>query len=146
MNYLVDANVLVHASNQESPQHAVAYNWLLEALDGPARTVGLPWPSTLAYLRIVTDPRAFARPSSTVGAWAAVEDWVRRPAAWIPTPGHRHMAHFERVLRSANPTGNLMYDAHLAALASEHALTVVSADSDFAKFAGVKWMNPLSGS
>jgi toxin-antitoxin system PIN domain toxin len=144
--YLVDADVLVRASHRESPHHAAANNWLLEALDGPARTVGLPWPSALAFMRIMTDPRMFARPSAAVEAWETVEDWVRRPAAWIPVPGQRHMAHFERVVRSVQPTGNLLHDAHLAALASEHALTIVSADGDFARFDGVKWMNPLSGS
>lgn len=144
--YLVDVNILIYASLDESPHHEAAYDWLFEALDGPMRTVGLPWPNILGFLRVMTNPRAFPRPLAPAQAWEAVEDWVRRPAAWIPVPGPRHMAHLERLIRSAQPTGNLVSDAHLAALASEHALTIVSADSDFAKFDSVKWMNPLSGS
>ena len=144
--YLVDVNILLYAVNERDPHSDVARGWLDEALDGPARTVGMPWQNLLGFLRLATNSRVFARPLPVSDAWETVEEWVRRPAAWIPVPGQRHMAHLERVVRSANPTGNLIHDAHLAALASEHALTVVSADSDFAKFAGIKWMNPLSGS
>lgn len=144
--YLVDVNILIYASHDENLHHEAANTWLSEVLDGRARTVALPWPCILGFLRVMTNPRAFARPLAPTQAWEAVEDWIRRPAAWIPVPGQRHMAHLEQLIRSAQPTGNLLSDAHLAALASEHALTIVSADSDFAKFAGVKWMNPLSGS
>jgi uncharacterized protein len=144
--YLVDVNILLYAVNKRDPHSEAAQAWLDDALNGPVRTVGLPWQNLLGFLRLATNPRMFARPLRILDTWEIVEDWVRRPAAWIPVPGQRHMAHLERMVRSAQPTGNLIHDAHLAALASEHALTIVSADSDFAKFDGVKWMNPLSGS
>jgi len=40
-------------------------------------------------------------------------------------------------------TGNLVPDAMLAALAVEHGLTVMTADTDFARFPHVRWENPL---
>jgi len=40
--------------------------------------------------------------------------------------------------------GNLVSDVHLAALAIEHGLTVCSADTDFARFREIQWVNPLA--
>jgi predicted nucleic acid-binding protein len=39
---------------------------------------------------------------------------------------------------------NLVHDAHLAALAIEHGLTLCSTDGDFARFPGLRWINPLT--
>jgi predicted nucleic acid-binding protein len=68
----------------------------------------------------------------------------RGPAAWIPVPGSRHQQVLGEIVRECRPAGNLVPDAHLAALALEHGLTVVSTDTDLAKFPGVTWLNPVS--
>jgi toxin-antitoxin system PIN domain toxin len=142
--YLVDANILVYATDADSKYHDAARDWLDTNLAGQPGYVGLPWPSILAYLRLVSNPRVYSPPAPIAEAWDRVEDWLSRPAAWVPVPGSRHQRMLEQIVRSAHPTGNLVPDAHLAALAAEHGLTVVSTDTDFVKFTGVNWLNPLA--
>jgi len=104
----------------------------------------LPWPSLLAFFRLVTNPRIYSPPATAADAWQRIEDWLSRPAAWIPVPGSRHQQVLGGIVRECRPAGNLVPDAHLAALALEHGLTVVSTDTDFARFPGVAWLNPVS--
>ncbi|MGA2469087.1 MAG: type II toxin-antitoxin system VapC family toxin [Solirubrobacteraceae bacterium] len=139
---LVDANLLLYARNLDAPEHEHARAWLEEKLLGPAR-VGLPWMSLLAFLRIATHPRAFARPLTVSSAWAQVEAWLDAPPAWIPAPGERHRALLGGLVQTT-PGADLVPDAHLAAVAIEHGLTLCSTDGDFARFAGLRWENPLA--
>ena len=143
--YLVDANILIYAANDQSPMHKKAHDWLEDALEGPEQTVGLPWESLLAYVRIATDPRLYAVPPTSASVLEVVDDWLKRPASWIPGPGPRHFAHLDRHISEARATGKLVNDAHIAALAKQHALTVVTADSDFARFPSVPTLNPYAG-
>lgn len=140
--YLVDANILVYAADAGSEHHEAAREWLDEQTSGLPRSVGLPWPSLLAFLRLVTNPRVYSPPADPVDAWQRIEDWLSRPAAWIPVPGPGHQKALGEIVGVCRPTGNLVPDAHLAALAREHGLTVASTDSDFAKFTDVSWVNP----
>lgn len=142
--FLVDANLLVYAVNSSSPYHARARDWLDDTLSGHPQSAGLSWPSLLAFLRVVTNPRVFAAPAELTVAWQQVEEWLARPAAWIPQPTGRHRYVLGDILATAGPAANGIPDAHLAALALEHGLTVASADSDFASFAGVRWHNPIT--
>jgi len=141
--YLVDANVLVYSTDPGSEHHDVARDWLDEQTAGVPRSVGLPWPTLLAYLRLVTNPRMYSPPATPADAWQRVEEWLSRPAAWIPVPGPRHRQTLAEIVQTCHPTGNLVPDAHLAALAREHGLTVVSTDTDFARFPGITWLNPV---
>ena len=143
--YLVDANILVYATDAGACQHDAARHWLDGQLARGPRYVGLPWPSILAYLRLVTNPRMYSPPAPPAEAWQRAEEWLARPAAWIPVPGSRHRKLLGEIIGDIGPTGNLVPDAHLAALAREHGLTVVSTDSDFAKFRNVAWVNPVTG-
>lgn len=139
---LVDANLLLYAHVVDYAQHDTARRWLEERLRGTAR-VGLPWPSLLGFVRLVTNPRLFPRPESPSDAWAQVEGWLDAEPAWIPAPTERHREVFASLLPVV--TGpNLVPDAHLAAIALEHGLTVASADGDFARFPGLRWHNPLT--
>ena len=140
---LVDANLLVYAHVASFQQHTRARSWLDEQLNG-STLVGLAWPSLLAFLRLVTNPRVFDRPAPTAQAWAQVQAWLSRDNAWIPHPGERHAALLGEVLAIPGVHANLIPDAHLAALALEHGLMVCSTDSDFARFPNVRWTNPLS--
>jgi uncharacterized protein len=139
---LVDANLLVYAGVSSLPQHEPARSWLDAQLSGPNR-VGLPWASLLGYLRLVTNPRAFARPEPVVEAWRQVQMWLSAPPAWIPQPGERHAVFLGELFALPGIYGNLIPDAHLAALAIEHGLTLCSADTDFARFPRLSWTNPL---
>jgi toxin-antitoxin system PIN domain toxin len=123
------------------PQHEASQRWLQERLGGTAR-VGLPWHSLLAFMRIVTNPRLFRPPTSTSEAWRRVESWLAQPAVWIPQPTERHREVLSGLLID-EVCADLVPDAHLAALAIEHGLTVCSTDGDFARFQGVRWENPL---
>lgn len=138
---LVDANLLIYASAPETPQHDAARAWLDERINGPAR-VGLPWPSLLAFMRIVSNPRLFER-ASLAHARAQVEDWLSQPSTWIPSPTEAHAATLEGLLEGER-SHRLVPDAHLAALALEHGLLLCSSDGDFARFPGLRWENPLA--
>jgi len=139
---LVDANLLIYAHVRGFRQHEHALNWLDEQLNGPSR-VGLPWPSLLAFLRIVTNSRVFLSPQSIAGAWQQVTDWLASEPVWIPNPTERHAEVLGDLLGQSGGGANLVPDAHLAALAIEHGLTLCSTDGDFARFRGLRWVNPL---
>jgi uncharacterized protein len=140
---LVDANILLFAVDETSPFHAPAAYWLTEALNGPRR-IGLPWQSIVAFLRISTNERASQHPLSPAEALEFVDDWLQAPAAWIPTPGPGHASILNDLISRYHLRGNLVSDAHLAALAIEHGLDLCSADSDFARFSELRWTNPTS--
>lgn len=139
---LVDVNLLVYAVNTRCKEHVRALEWLDGQLNGPGR-VGLPWESLLGFVRLVTNRRVFPQPTSVEKAWAYVEGWLDRSAAWVPTPGESHRQVLADLVRATSPVGNLVHDAHLAALAVQHGLIVASTDGDFARFPGVRWENPL---
>lgn len=141
---LVDANVLFFAVNEAAPEHDRAAAWLEEALNG-SRRVGLPWESLTAFVRLATNPRVVARPLAPLDAWSFVEDWLAAPAAWVPVPTDRHAAVLGELVRRYRPAAKLVPDAHLAALAIEHGAEIISADTDFARFAEVRWRDPLAG-
>lgn len=141
---LVDANLLLFAVDRGSPFQGPSQQWLEGKLNGDKR-VALPWPSLLAFLRISTHPRVFPTPLSAEVAWAQVATWLACTPVWVPTPTARHAEVLGSLMARYRPTGNLVPDAHLAALALEHGLTVCSADTDFARFTEVRWVNPLAG-
>lgn len=139
---LVDANVLLFAQDDSSPFHEPAVRWITDALNGDTR-VGLPWPALLAFVRIRTHPRAYAEPLTPEQAWSQVDDWLAAPTAWVPGPTERHPEVLGHLVRRHQLRGNAIPDGHLAALAIEHGVAVCSADTDFARFNEVRWINPI---
>ena len=140
---LVDANILLYAVDEDSPFHADARDWIEEALNGPRR-IGLPWQSLTAFMRISTNPRALERPLSPVEAWDMVQSWLDAPNAWVPQPGRGYREILGRLIRDLRLGANLIPDAALAALCIEHGLSIVSADSDFARFTELERFNPTA--
>lgn len=140
---IVDANVLLYAVDEQSHFHATARRWMDEAMNGVER-VGLPWVSLLAFQRIITHPRVTATPLTPPNAWSYIGDWLDADQSWIPVPGDRHHDVLRRLLIGGDLRGNLVTDAHLAALAIEHGTSVCSFDSDFSRFDGLPWINPAS--
>ncbi len=140
---LVDANILLYAVDERSPHHEPARTWLEAALNGPRR-VAIPWPSITAFLRIATNPRAQDDPLTARAAWRIVEDWLDAPTVWSPAPGKGFRSILGRLVCDLDLWANLIPDAALAALCIEHGLDIVSADSDFARFPEVTWVNPLA--
>jgi toxin-antitoxin system PIN domain toxin len=139
---LVDVNILLYASIASFQQHEAARSWLDGQLGGTVR-VGLPWASLLGYLRIATNSRLFTPSISTATAWDRVLDWLSAESTWIPQPTDRHTEVLGALLGEPGVQGNAVPDAHLAALAIEHGLTLCSTDGDFARFPGLRWENPL---
>ena len=139
---LVDANLLVYAHVKMLPQHSAAHTWLDQQINATAR-VAMPWPSLLAFVRLVSNPRIFQPAEPISEAWKQVEDWLGCENIWIPQPGERHTEVLGKLLRDIGINSELVPDAHLAALAIEHGLELCSTDGDFGRFSGLKWSNPL---
>lgn len=140
---LVDANLLVYAHNADAVEHSIARAWLEHQFSQPYR-VGLPWPSLLAFVRLACNPAVVPAALRPAIAWQYVEEWLALDTVWIPGPGPGHAAILAGFFGLSQMTGRLVPDAHLAALAIEHGLTLCSTDGDFAKFPGLKWLNPLA--
>ena len=140
---LVDANLLVYASDTDSPHHARARAWLEDALSGVV-PVGLAWLVILAFLRVTTRPGIMRRPQTPEQALGTLEDWLAQPYVSLVGPGDHHWPLLRNLLKTTGTAGNLVADAHLAALAIEHGWTVYSADNDFKRFPGVEHVNPLA--
>ncbi len=130
---IVDANVLLYAANASSDQHDRSYRWLASALAG-TESIGFPWVSLLAFVRLSTNPRVFATPLTISAAFDLVDSWLRQPPSIIVAPTSRHAAVLRGLLEQAGSAGNLTTDAHLAAIAIEHGADIVTFDRDFARF------------
>jgi toxin-antitoxin system PIN domain toxin len=141
--FVVDANVLLYAINEVSPHHKRARAWLDDALRG-REPVGFAWTVVLAFLRLATHPAIFPRPLSPEQALAAVREWLAQPTATIVEPTGRHLDILAGLLVEAGTAANLVGDAHLAAVAVERDATIVSFDTDFARFAGVRCLVPAT--
>jgi toxin-antitoxin system PIN domain toxin len=139
---LVDLNVLIYASDDASAHFATARPWLDAAMSS-TETIGLPAAVTVGFVRITTNARIMNAPVPVDQAIDAVRTWLARPNVTVPSPGPRHYDLIEELLLATGIGGNLVADAHLAALAIEHGATLVSYDRDFARFPGVRWESPI---
>jgi toxin-antitoxin system PIN domain toxin len=140
---LVDANILLYSVDETSRFHEDAAEWLTAALNGNRR-VGLPWMSLTAFLRIATNQRASENPMAPEEAWSIIDGWLGAPTAWIPQPGAGHHDILRQLTIDRDLRAGLVSDAVLAALCIEHGLDIVSADTDFARFRELNWINPVA--
>ena len=140
---LVDANILIYSHVESFAQHDAARDWLDQQINGTVR-VGMPWESLLAFLRLVTNARVFEHPEPIAQAWQQVRDWLSCDSVWTPQPTEQHVAVLNELLGEPGVHANLVPDAHLAALAIEHGLTLCSTDGDFARFPTLRWLNPIA--
>ena len=139
---LPDANLLIYAFDEGSPSHARAKAWLEELLSGP-EPVGFAWMVLVAFVRVTTRSRIFEHPLEPSKAFEIVEGWLVKPNAIVLHPTERHLGILRGLVEPLGTAGNLTTDAHLAALAIEHGAELCSADSDFGRFPGLRWSNPL---
>ncbi len=138
---LVDANVLLYAVNTDALQHERTRRWLDSALSG-TETVAFAWMPLLAFVRLVTKPDLFPFPLTTDGALDRVDAWLAAPPAVVLEPGVEHPRLVRRLLAPLGTGGNLVSDAHLAALSVEHRCAIVSFDRDFDLFDGIERVEP----
>jgi toxin-antitoxin system PIN domain toxin len=140
---LVDANLLLYATDERAPRHGSARAWL-EALLAGDEPVAFAWAVLLAFLRLSTNPRVFIDPLSPERAFDVIQAWLTQPCATVVHPGARHAILVRQLLGSLGAAGNLVSDAHLAALAIENGAELNSCDTDFARFSGLRWIDPLA--
>ena len=138
-----DANLLVYAVNSESPFHNKAKTWLDQILS-ETEPVGFAWATLVGFRRLVTRSAVVPKPLSAEQALELVALWLARPNVSIVGPGPRHFELLRTLLTAVGTAGNLTSDAHLAAIALEHAAEVHSTDNDFGRFPGLRWRNPFA--
>lgn len=138
---LVDANVLLYAVNEQAEHHERSRRWLDSALSGQ-QTVGFAWIAILAFVRLSTKPGLFPHPLEMSDALQVVGEWLSCPAAVVLSPGSGHLTILRELLPDGRTAGNIVNDAHLAALAIEHGCDILSFDRDFARFPGVQTLIP----
>jgi len=140
---IVDANVLLNAVNTSADHYQDARGWLDEALNGE-EVIGLPWLVIVAFIRISTLAHGFPRPLSVPQALRYVGDWLAMPAvvAMNVPVAEDHLDSLGALLNAAGHAGNLVNDAHLAAIAQAMDAEIVTFDRDFVRFPGVRWMLP----
>jgi toxin-antitoxin system PIN domain toxin len=139
---LVDANLLIYAVDRDSPHHAPARAWF-EALLSSTSPVGLAWIVLLAFIRITTRPGILKKPLSPERAIGYVHEWLDQPYVTAVAPAEHHWQVLRNLLKNTGTAGNLVADAHLAAIALEQGAAIYSTDHDFKRFPGVEHVNPL---
>lgn len=140
---LPDVNLLLYAVDEQSPRHAAARSWLEDRLSG-TETVAFDWSTLNGFLRMSTRAAIFQRPLPVGQAFDLVEDWLEQASVIVVAPSDRHAQVMRELLEPLGTAGNLVPDAHLAALAIEHGAILESCDHDFARFRGLRWADPLA--
>jgi toxin-antitoxin system PIN domain toxin len=140
---LIDTNILLYANFTAAPQHDRARDWL----DGQFRDavrIGLPWHSLLGFIRLASGSGAVTKPMTVAACWRLVRSWLSVDNVWIPLATERHAYILDTLFETTSIGSRGVMDAHLAALAIEHGLTLCSNDRGFAQFPNLRWMNPLA--
>ncbi|MEE8584785.1 MAG: type II toxin-antitoxin system VapC family toxin [Acidobacteriota bacterium] len=140
---LPDVNILIHAHNLDSPLHQAAQEWWDSCLSG-TQGVGLAWVTLLGFIRISTHRKILFRPLPVQGVLERVKSWLSLPHVHIPHPSDRHFERLSQAFEQLGTAGNLTTDAHLATLAMERGYILYSTDTDFSRFKGLRWVNPLN--
>ena len=140
---LPDVNVLVHAHNADSAVHERARRWWDACLAG-AEGVGLAWAVILGFVRITTNRRIVARPLPVRDVMLRLETWLALPHVHIARPSETHFTRLRAQIERLGAAANLTTDADLAVLAMERGYILYSTDADFARFAGLRWINPCA--
>lgn len=146
MSVLIDANLLVYATMSSMPEHRAARSWLEGVFNDADGIAGLAWTTLYALVRLISSRRVMG--DAAVGlapAWAAAEVFRSQPSATMIEPGPGHAAHASRLIATPGLSANDVPDVYLAALAMENGLAVATHDHGFARFADLRWIDPLDG-
>lgn len=139
---LADVNVLVYAHREDSAHHAACRMWLEEVING-AESFGVSEWVLSSFIRVVTHPKVFTKPSSLADALEFTQQLRSRPNGVPVAPGRRHWDIFSELCVEAGAKGNLVPDAYLAAMAIESGCEWISTDRDFSRFKGLRWQHPF---
>jgi hypothetical protein len=139
---LPDLNLLIYAIDEGSPRHERARRWLEATLSG-TEAVGFAWAILLGFARLATNPAILEAPLDVTEAMDYIDGWLNQSCATVVAPTEAHTSLLRKLLQPLGSAGNLTSDAHLAALAIEHGAELYSCDTDFARFEGLRWSDPL---
>jgi uncharacterized protein len=137
-----DANLLIYAYDAGSAYHARSRTWVEGRLSG-TEAIGLPWHAITAFLRVMTNKRLPGNRLSMDEATQIVSRWLNQPLVRTLVPGDQHWALLRRLLIEGQASGALANDAQIAALTIEYGGVLYTADRDFVRFPGLRWVNPL---
>jgi toxin-antitoxin system PIN domain toxin len=137
-----DVNVLVYAHREDAPDHQAYRGWLETVLLGD-EPLGLSDLVLSGFLRVVTHPRVFKKPSPLDAALEFATQLRDSPTCVAVQPGLRHWEIFTRLCRQARVRGNLVADAFLAAMAIESGGEWITTDRDYSRFPGLRSRHPL---
>ena len=139
---VLDANILLYAYDADSPFHIKSKAWLEQTLSSGS-LVGMPWQTITAFLRITTNTNLPGRRFSPVEACDIVESWLQVPSLVLLQPTNDFWRLWRETIVLGQAKGNLITDAQLAALAINYGATLATNDRDFARFPGLRTLNPL---
>ena len=139
-----DIDLLLYAYDSASPFHKTAAAWWQECLSG-TEPVGLPRVVIFGFVRIGTNARAFQRPMTALEAAGHVRAWLAQPNVQVLDSGPRHVEQVLKLLEDIGTAGNLVTDAQIASVALEQGAVLHTADTDFIRFSGLRWFNPITG-
>jgi|SRR5215472_5109430 len=140
---VIDVNLLLYATLTGFPQHEKARAWWEQELNA-SEDVGLCSPAVFGFLRIATNPRVLTAPMPVEVATGYIREWLGRPNVRFLVPGRRYIDIAFDLLQCVGTAGNLTTDVQLAAFALENDAEMFSNDSDFGRFPGLRWTNPLN--
>ena len=140
---LPDVNVLIYAFRRDAPQHAVCRPWLDSVISGHAR-FGMSPLALGAVVRITTDSRIYAEPSTKDEAFGFCDDLLDQANCQVVEPGERHWPIFRRLCIETDTRGRRVTDAWYAALAIECGCEWITLDRDYVRFPGLKWSVPAA--
>jgi toxin-antitoxin system PIN domain toxin len=142
----IDTNILIYAEIESSKRHESALELLKRLAEGTLPWA-IPWPCIYEFLRVVTHPRIFHPPVPLEIVLEDLQQVLASPSLVLLTETVRHPSVLDQTIRQAAATGNLIHDAHIAALCLEHGISeLITGDRDFSRFAGLKTINPFGES
>jgi hypothetical protein len=139
---VLDVNLLIYAYSTALPEHERARQWVEDAFSGDS-LIGLPWQTISAFVRILTNPSLPGERFSTREMVEIVQEWTEQPNVRLLAPAERHWPLFRQMLIDGQVRGPMTTDAQLAALTIEYGGVLHTTDRDFARFPGLRWVNPL---
>lgn len=140
----IDTNILIYAEVESSERHGPALK-LLQGLAEGALPWAIPWPCIYEFLRVVTHPRVFHPPVPLEVALYDLKQILASPSLFLLAETERHPSVLDQILRQAGATGNLIHDAHIAALCLEHGVSeLITGDRDFSRFKDLRTVNPFA--
>jgi toxin-antitoxin system PIN domain toxin len=140
---ILDANILLYAYDSSSSLHVRARSWV-EHVFSEGEPLGLPWQTVAAFLRVITNPELRGDRFTVEEAAAIVDQWLAQPNVRPLALGDRHWSLLRAAMVDGQVRGPLITDAQLAALTMEYGGVLHTTDRDFARFPGLRWMNPLA--